>query len=95
MACPGGCVDGGGTSRVKGQYHPHARTRQQGLYTLDRAMPRRQSHNNPQVKKLYADYLGEPNSHKAHELLHTGYSDRSESPSETIFANKQRLTLTE
>ena len=95
MACPGGCVDGGGTSRVKGQYHPHARTRQQGLYSLDRAMPRRQSHNNPQVKKLYADYLDEPNSHKAHELLHTGYSDRSESPSETILANKQRLTLTE
>ncbi|MBD5647234.1 MAG: 4Fe-4S binding protein [Desulfovibrio sp.] len=95
MACPGGCVDGGGTSRVKGNYHPQARTRQQGLYSLDRAMPRRQSHKNPQVKKLYADFLGEPNSHLAHELLHTAYSDRSESPSETIFANKKRLTLTD
>ena len=58
-------------------------------------MPRRQSHKNPQVKKLYEDFLGEPNSHKAHELLHTAYSDRSETPSQTIFANKQRLTLTD
>jgi len=42
-------------------------------------MPRRQSHLNPQVRKLYDDFLGEPNSHKAHELLHTHYSDRSPS----------------
>ncbi|MBQ9105142.1 MAG: iron hydrogenase small subunit [Mailhella sp.] len=77
MACPGGCVDGGGTCRVKGDYHPEAQTRQQGLYNIDKAMPRRQSHLNPQVKALYDDFLGEPNSHKAHELLHTHYSDRS------------------
>ena len=77
MACPGGCVDGGGTCRMKGDYHPGARARQQGLYAIDREMPRRQSHLNPQVRKLYDDFLGEPNSHKAHELLHTHYSDRS------------------
>jgi ferredoxin hydrogenase gamma subunit len=77
MACPGGCVDGGGTCRVKGDYHPKARERQQGLYAIDKAMPRRQSHLNPQVTKLYEEFLGEPNSHKAHELLHTHYSDRS------------------
>ncbi len=93
MACPGGCVDGGGTRRIKKAYHPHAANRQQGLYAIDRTMPRRQSHNNPQVKSLYADYLGEPNSHKAHDLLHTAYAERSDSPCETIFDNKRKLTL--
>ena len=95
MACPGGCVDGGGTSRVKCDFHPGAQLRQQGLYAMDRSMPRRQSHNNPQVKKLYEDFLGAPNSEKAHHLLHTGYADRSEVPSQSIMDNKRRLTLTE
>lgn len=95
MACPGGCIDGGGTSINKGQYHPAANTRQQGLYSLDRSMPRRQSHKNPQVKKLYDDYLGEPNSHLAHDLLHTAYTDRSEAPRQTISDNRERLTLTD
>lgn len=95
MACPGGCVDGGGTTRVKGQYHPNAKTRQQGLYSLDRSMPRRQSHNNPQLMAMYNDYLEEPNSHLAHELLHTEYTDRSEAPAQTINENMIRLTLTE
>ncbi len=95
MACPGGCVDGGGTCRVKRDYHPHARERQQGLYSIDRKMPRRQSHNNPQVKKLYEDFLGEPNSHKAHDLLHTHYTDRSKVQTETIAATKKKLTLTD
>ncbi|WP_298068245.1 [FeFe] hydrogenase, group A [uncultured Mailhella sp.] len=95
MACPGGCVDGGGTSRIKGQYHPHAEQRQQGLYTIDRAMPRRQSHNNPQIKKLYAEYLTEPNSHLAHELLHTHYNDRSSVQTESILSIKKKLTLTD
>lgn len=95
MACPGGCVDGGGTTRVKGQYHPHAKTRQQGLYNVDRAMPRRQSHKNPQVGKLYEDFLEKPNSHKAHHLLHTHYNNRSETPRQTINANREKLTLTD
>lgn len=95
MACPGGCVDGGGTTRVKGKYHPHANTRQQGLYAIDRNMPRRQSHNNPQLKKMYEEFLGEPNSHKAHELLHTGYANRKDQPSATIQENRERLTLTD
>lgn len=94
MACPGGCVDGGGTSRIKGKYHPGADSRQQSLYTLDRSMPRRQSHNNPQVLKMYEDYLGKPNSHLAHELLHTGYNDRMDVPSSTIQSNRERLSLT-
>lgn len=95
MACPGGCVDGGGTARIKGQYHPHAHTRQQGLYAIDRKMPRRQSHLNPQLKKMYEDFLGEPNSHLAHELLHTEYANRKDHPSATIQENSKRLTLTD
>lgn len=95
MACPGGCVDGGGSARVKGQYHPNANARQQGLYNIDRNMPRRQSHNNPQVKKLYEDFLGAPNSHKAHELLHTEYTNRKDNPTTTIQDNRERLTLTD
>lgn len=95
MACPGGCVDGGGTSRVKRKFHPHAKTRQQALYRVDRAMPRRQSHKNPQLKKMYDDFLGEPGSHKAHDLLHTSYGNRQQVPTETIEANRKKLTLTE
>ena len=96
MACPGGCVNGGGNPRLKGDYRPDGRPRrQQALFALDRSMPRRQSHNNPQIIRLYEDYLGEPNSHKAHELLHTGYADRSAAPSASIQDNKRRLTLTE
>lgn len=95
MACPGGCIAGGGSCRHKGDYHPHLRERQQGLFSLDRVMPRRQSHNNPQVKKLYADFLGEPNSHKAHELLHTSYKDRSARPGASMADNSLRLTLTD
>ena len=95
MACPGGCVAGGGTCRVKRDYHPHSRERQNGLYTIDRSMPRRQSHNNPQVVSLYRDFLGEPNSHKAHELLHTHYTDRSKIQTESISATKKKLTLTD
>ncbi len=95
MACPGGCVDGGGTSRIKAAYHPESNKRQQALYTLDRAMPRRQSHNNPQIKKLYEEFLDEPNSPKAHHLLHTSYANRSSLTSESILCNKQRLTLTD
>ena len=95
MACPGGCVDGGGTIRVKGEYHPFAQLRTQGLYKLDKSMPRRQSHNNPQVKQLYADFLGEPNSHKAHDLLHTHYSDRSRAESSSIADTRKKVTLTD
>ena len=95
MACPGGCVDGGGTCRVKKDYLPHARERRNGLFAIDRNMPHRQSHNNPQVIKLYEDFLGEPNSHKAHELLHTNYTDRRKVQTETITATKKKLTLTD
>lgn len=95
MACPGGCVAGGGACRIKKDYQPHAGERQRGLYAIDSHMPRRQSHNNPQVIKLYDEYLGEPNSHKAHDLLHTHYTDRSKVQTESISATKKKLTLTD
>jgi len=76
MACPGGCVDGGGSLRSKKQYLPHALRRRETLFSIDRDARVRQSHNNPQVKALYDDFLGEPYSELAHRLLHTHYTDR-------------------
>ena len=74
MACRGGCVGGGGqpyrsTNRVR-------LARAKGLYKEDEGMERRESHNNPSIQKLYKEYLGKPNSHKAHKLLHTSYIAR-------------------
>lgn len=74
MACPGGCVNGGGQprscddSKIKEE-------RAQGLYKEDSELPFRKSHTNPDIIKLYEEFLEKPNSHKAHELLHTTYSD--------------------
>ena len=76
MACPGGCISGGGQPRIKGEYQFNKEVRQQGLYTIDKNLPVRQSHKNPMITKIYEDYFGEPNSHKAHRLLHTSYSDK-------------------
>lgn len=76
MACPGGCVDGGGTLRSKKAYIPHAMKRRETIFDIDRKIRVRQSHNNQQVQKLYADYLEAPHSEKAHHMLHTHYSSR-------------------
>lgn len=76
MACPGGCVDGGGTLRSKKAYIPLAMKRRETIFNVDRHTKVRQSHNNKQVQKLYADYLEAPYSEKAHHLLHTEYSSR-------------------
>ncbi|BEV71405.1 MULTISPECIES: 2Fe-2S iron-sulfur cluster binding domain-containing protein [unclassified Paludibacterium] len=73
MACPGGCIDGGGHLRSKKGYLKHAEARRKGLYAIDRKTGARQSHRNQQVQKLYQDFLGEPLSHVSHELLHTHY----------------------
>ncbi len=79
MGCPGGCVTGGGQpivpSQVKLTCDPKVE-RAKALYGEDAGKPSRKSHENEQVKKLYAEYLGTPNSHKAHELLHTHYIKR-------------------
>lgn len=79
MACPGGCVNGGGQPQVPASVRNFTDIRAErakALYTLDSANQIRKSHENESVKKLYAEYLGAPNSHKAHEILHTTYVKR-------------------
>ncbi len=68
MACPGGCVGGGGQPIMDGV--ELASVRAPKLYDLDKRRPVRFSHENPEIKKLYADYLEKPMSEKAHRLLH-------------------------
>lgn len=75
MCCPGGCVGGGGqpfrtTAAIKSK-------RMEGLYKIDKKSAYRQSHKNPEIQTLYREYLGKPNSEKAHHLLHTHYEDRT------------------
>ena len=80
MACPGGCVNGGGQPQVSGSVRNFVDVRglrAKALYDQDAAMPVRKSHENEAVKKLYEEYLGKPGSHKAHETLHTTYVKRS------------------
>jgi ferredoxin hydrogenase gamma subunit len=84
MACPGGCVDGGGSLRSKKAYLPHAMKRRETLFGIDRKRAARQSHRNEQVQALYRDYLGHPNSEKAHDLLHTYYTDRKIEMTQTV-----------
>jgi len=76
MACPGGCINGGGHLKTKKRYKPYLAKRTEGLYKIDKKTHVRQSHNNPQIAAIYKDFLKEPNSEKAHHLLHTHYSDR-------------------
>ena len=71
MACPGGCAGGGGQPIHDGC--EMADTRGQILWTMDKGMKLRFSHENPSVKMIYEEYYGEPLSHKAHELLHTDH----------------------
>lgn len=82
MGCPGGCIAGGGQPYVRPCFLPNEGTdildtykekRAAALYKEDESKTYRFSHRNPQIIELYKEYLGEPNSHKAHELLHTTY----------------------
>ena len=79
MGCPGGCVNGGGQpiqhAVVRNFVDLKAR-RAAALYEADKDMPLRKSHESEAVKRLYAEFLGEPGSHKAHEVLHTSYVAR-------------------
>jgi ferredoxin hydrogenase gamma subunit len=84
MACAGGCVDGGGHLRSKKCYRPNAAKRREALFGIDRQKAVRQSHNNVQVQKLYADYLGQPLSDLSHHLLHTYYKDRQQVTNQTL-----------
>jgi len=74
MACPGGCIAGGGQPV---SFDPDVRQKRiQGIYNVDKQMQLRKSQDNPYVKELYATTLGEIGGHKAHELLHTHYGGR-------------------
>ena len=83
MGCPGGCINGGGQPYVREVFLPnedddimdtYKEKRAQALYSEDERQVVRQSHNNVQIQALYKEFLGEPNSHLAHELLHTHYN---------------------
>ena len=79
MACPGGCVTGGGQPIVNAQTRMELDPkvlRAAALYNEDAGKPIRKSHENLSVKAAYDQYLGEPNGHRAHELLHTTYTVR-------------------
>ncbi len=85
MGCPGGCINGGGQPYVRDVFLPnedadimdtYIQKRANALYSEDERQVLRQSHKNPQIQKLYDEYLGKPNSHKAHHLLHTTYAAR-------------------
>ncbi|HOC24760.1 MAG TPA: iron hydrogenase small subunit, partial [bacterium] len=71
MACPGGCIGGGGQPVPTSM--EIRKKRAAAIYRADQAKTIRKSHENPAVQQLYKEFLGEPNSHKAHELLHTHY----------------------
>ena len=75
MACPGGCIDGGGQPYIHGDYDILSK-RANALYEEDRNKPLRKSHKNPAIIKLYEEFLGKPYSEKSHELLHTKYFKR-------------------
>ena len=79
MACPGGCINGGGqpTQPAKVRSFTDIRAKRAAvLYNIDKDMPLRKSHDNPVVKLLYNEFLDKPGSHKAHEVLHTHYVKR-------------------
>ena len=82
MGCPGGCINGGGQPFIpaniknKEGFDTYRAKRAKALYAEDELKHIRKSHENPQILALYRNYLGEPNSHKAHELLHTKYKSK-------------------
>ena len=79
MGCPGGCVNGGGhpiQHAVVRNFVDLKARRAAALYEADKDMPMRKSHESEAVKRIYDEFLGEPGSHKAHEVLHTSYVAR-------------------
>jgi iron only hydrogenase large subunit-like protein len=84
MACPGGCIAGGGQPRVMGATFDKPwgindgirKLRSQGLNTEDEEAKNRLSHKNKSIQQLYKDYLGEAGGEKSHHLLHTKYQQR-------------------
>ncbi|HJV94212.1 MAG TPA: [FeFe] hydrogenase, group A [Azonexus sp.] len=76
MACPGGCINGGGHLRSKRKYFREVGARREALFKEDRSKEVRQAHRNGQLAKLYDDLLKKPLSHTSHDLLHTHYRNR-------------------
>ena len=80
MACPGGCIMGGGqpikSSKIRSEIDVR-KLRADSLYSIDEKSMIRKSHENPIIKKIYAEYLEEPGSYRAHKLLHTTYKERN------------------
>jgi iron only hydrogenase large subunit-like protein len=74
MACPGGCIGGGGNPIETGK----SKERTKNVYEHDRELPIRKSHESPAIKKIYEEFLGTPLSEKSHHLLHTTYMNRQD-----------------
>lgn len=80
MACPGGCVSGGGQPIISSKEKELIDVREErakAIYEEDKSLPIRKSHKNPYIKQIYEEFLKEPNSHLSHELLHTTYIKRN------------------
>ena len=80
MACPGGCVNGGGQIIQPANIRNNVdlkKLRAKALYSEDAGKALRKSHDNPAIKALYDEYLEKPGSHKSHELLHTHYTAKT------------------
>ena len=93
MACPGGCIDGGGQPSHHGDTKKLEK-RKAGLRQEDRDKELRCSYENPSIQKLYKEYLGEPGSEKAHELLHTSYR-RHQTHKPICVPNQRKVQRTE
>ncbi|HQB84692.1 MAG TPA: iron hydrogenase small subunit, partial [Candidatus Rifleibacterium sp.] len=76
MACPGGCLNGGGQPYTGGRCDEILAKRMEAIYRDDKNAKIRKSHQNPSIKKLYEEFLGKPGSELSHKLLHTHYHGR-------------------
>jgi NADP-reducing hydrogenase subunit HndD len=80
MGCTGGCINGGGqpiVSAINQEKYDVRALRAKVLYNIDAKAEFRKSHESKAVKTIYEEFLGKPNSHKSHDLLHTHYNERS------------------
>ncbi|NLY51307.1 MAG: ferredoxin, partial [Firmicutes bacterium] len=89
MACPGGCIGGGGQPIPTNTEIRQKRI--EGIYAGDRDMPIRKSHENPAIKVLYEEFLGEPLGEMSHKLLHTTYTPRLKYRTAVSFKDQEQL----
>lgn len=93
MACPGGCIGGGGTAKGP-KWTQTLSQRQESVYAIDRKIKLHNSHDNPDVIRLYKGFLLKPNSELSHELLHSTYRNRKvEKPLKRFSELEKQLTL--